>query len=55
MYGTIPGYKLAASDGSAAETRTTAYLSRCIAMRDAVEGDQDFHSANAAFFFGIKY
>lgn len=55
MYGTIPGYKLAASDGSAAETRTTAYLSKCIAMRDAVEGDQDFHSANAAFFFGIRY
>ena len=55
MYGAIPGYKLAASDGSAAETRTTAYLSRCIAMRNAVEGDQDFHSANAAFFFGVKY
>lgn len=55
MYGTLPGYKLGASDGSAAETRTTAYLSRCEAMRNAVEGEKDFHSANASFFFGIPY
>ena len=55
MFVGYPGCGLASSDLSAAETRTTAYLARCNNMREAVEGDSDFHAANSEFFFGIPY
>lgn len=55
MYGGYPGCELGASDLSAAETRTTAYLSKCNTMREAVESVRDFHASNSEFFFGIPY
>lgn len=55
MLGGYPGCDLASSDLSAAETRTTAYLSKCNTMREAVEGERDFHASNSEFFFGIPY
>lgn len=55
MFKAPDGYSFISSDTPQAESRTTAVAARNAVLWDAVSGDDDFHSANAAAFFGIPY
>lgn len=48
------GYIFGGADLSQAESRTTAYHSKCPALIHAVENERDFHVYNAAKFFGFS-
>ena len=50
-----PDFLYAESDYAQAEARDVAYLSGDEALIEAVDGDRDFHSVNAAAFFGVPY
>jgi DNA polymerase I-like protein with 3'-5' exonuclease and polymerase domains len=49
------GFLIYEADYSAAETRGTGHLAGCQQMISNVEGENDFHSLNAAAFFGVPY
>lgn len=49
------GYRLAEVDLEQAESRDTAFISGDETMQAAVSGSRDFHSVNAAAFFGKSY
>lgn len=55
MYIADDGWVLCASDGSQAESRTTAYISRDEGLIESVETSPDFHSKNCSLFFGIPF
>ena len=55
MFKPPQGYVFVASDAPQSETRTTAFFSGCIELRNAVEGDKDYHKLNAEAFFGTPY
>lgn len=46
---------LAEGDYAQSEARCVGYLSGCKALIDLVESDKDYHSWNAAAFFGVPY
>jgi hypothetical protein len=46
---------LAEADYAQSEARCVGYMSGCTALIDLVESDKDYHSWNAAAFFGVKY
>lgn len=48
------GYILGSCDNSQSESRTTAYISEDQNLIHVVETAKDFHSTNAAMFFGMK-
>lgn len=50
-----PDFDLVEMDKSQAESRCTAYLAQELNMIEAVENSPDFHSSNAAAFFGIPF
>jgi len=50
-----PGFMLSEVDLEQAESRDTAYISGDEVLIDAVENSPDFHSSNAAKFFGIPF
>jgi len=50
-----PDFELYECDLEQAESRDTAYAAGDTALITAVSGDRDFHSINAAAFFGRKY
>lgn len=50
-----PGFKLAECDLEQAESRDTAYAAGEERLIAAVSGERDFHSLNAASFFGVTY
>lgn len=50
-----PGFRLAEVDLEQAESRDTAYVAGEERLIAAVSGDKDFHSLNAASFFGVSY
>lgn len=49
------GFRLAECDLEQAESRDTAYAAGEERLISAVSGEQDFHSLNAASFFGVNY
>jgi DNA polymerase I-like protein with 3'-5' exonuclease and polymerase domains len=49
------GFFLGEADFSQAESRATGYISGDTTLIANVESDKDFHSLNAAAFFGIPY
>jgi len=49
------GFRLAECDLEQAESRDTAYAAGEERLISAVSGDKDFHSLNAASFFGVSY
>lgn len=49
------GFRLAECDLEQAESRDTAYVAGEERLIAAVSGDKDFHSLNAASFFGVSY
>lgn len=49
------GFAIAESDLEQAESRDTAYITGDETLIAAVSGDKDFHSVNAAAFFGKAY
>lgn len=50
-----PGFHFFEVDLEQAESRDTAYISGDETLIDAVENSPDFHSSNAASFFGMKF
>lgn len=50
-----PGFLFGEGDFEQAESRDTAYLSGDPKLIEAVESTRDFHSLNAAAFFGVAY
>lgn len=50
-----PGWRIAECDLEQAESRDTAYAAGEERLIAAVSGDKDFHSLNAASFFGVQY
>lgn len=50
-----PGWRIAECDLEQAESRDTAYAAGEERLIAAVSGDKDFHSLNAASFFGVTY
>lgn len=46
---------LAECDKAQSEARCVGYLSGCKSLIDLVESDKDYHSWNAAAFFGVPY
>lgn len=50
-----PGWLLAEIDKAQSEARCVAYLAGETALIDLVEGPHDYHSWNAASFFGVPY
>ena len=50
-----PGWRIAECDLEQAESRDTAYAAGEERLIEAVSGDKDFHSLNAASFFGVSY
>lgn len=50
-----PGFRFVEVDEKQAETFDTAYISGDPALIADINSDQDFHSRNAAAFFGKKY
>lgn len=50
-----PGWRIAECDLEQAESRDTAYAAGEERLIAAVSGDKDFHSLNAASFFGVSY
>lgn len=51
----LPGWRLGECDLEQAESRDTAYAAGEEKLIAAVSGDKDFHSLNAASFFGVSY
>jgi len=49
------GFRIAECDLEQAESRDTAYAAGEDRLIAAVSGDKDFHSLNAASFFGVSY
>lgn len=49
------GFVFAEVDLEQAESRGTAYISGDAKLINAVSGERDFHSVNAAAFFGVPY
>lgn len=49
------GWRIAECDYEQAESRDTAYAAGEPRLISAVSGDKDFHSLNAASFFGVNY
>lgn len=49
------GFRLAECDLEQAESRDTAHIAGDESLINAVSGTRDFHSVNAAAFFGIPY
>lgn len=49
------GFYIGESDLEQAESRDTAYISGDTELITAISGDRDFHSQNAASFFGRSY
>jgi len=49
------GFEFFEVDLEQAESRDTAYISGDAALIDAVENSPDFHSSNAASFFGMEF
>jgi len=50
-----PGYLLCEIDKAQSEARCVGYLAGETALIDLVEGPHDYHSWNAASFFGVAY
>lgn len=50
-----PGFRFAECDLEQAESRDTAHIAGDTALISAVSGERDFHSINAAAFFGTPY
>lgn len=50
-----PEFRIAEVDLEQAESRDTAYVAGEERLIAAVSGDKDFHSLNAASFFGVSY
>lgn len=50
-----PGWQLGEADGEQAEARAVAYLSGDKNLLDLVDSTHDYHSWNAAAFFGVPY
>ena len=48
-------FRLCECDLEQAESRDTAYIAGCEPLISAVSGVRDFHSVNAAAFFGVSY
>lgn len=53
MFITDEGFEFGAIDNSQSESRTTAYISGDPVLIDTVETAKDFHTRNAALFFGF--
>ena len=49
------GHVFVSTDAPQSESRCSGYLSKCMSLIYTVEGENDFHADNTAFFFGRRY